>query len=109
MEWPYSYTIAIAGLPLAFIIWIWRYSEAPLARRFEVLFFFSLFVGSVAATTQLYSPSQFPWRFLAKSPVEAVQSDQRAFSSELAVASNNSGLSLSEPALTYRAAGGRHC
>jgi hypothetical protein len=101
MEWPFSYTIAIAGLPLAFIIWIWRYSEAPLARRFEVLFFFSLFVGSVAASTQLFSPSQFPWRFLAKPPVEAVQSDRRGLSSELAVAPKNSGPSLSEPALNY--------
>ncbi len=101
MEWPYSYTIAIAGLPLALIIWIWRYSEVPLARRLEVLFFFSVFVGSVAATTQLHSPSQVPWRFLAKPPVEAMQSDRRAFSSELAVSPNNSGPSHSEPALTY--------
>ncbi len=100
MEWPYSLAIAIAGLPLMLIIRMWRYSEAPLARRLEVLFFCSVFVVSVAATTQLYSPSQIPWHFLAKPPVEAMQSDHRVFSSELAVAPNNSGPSLSEPALT---------
>ncbi|MBM3563727.1 MAG: DUF2778 domain-containing protein [Alphaproteobacteria bacterium] len=101
MDWPYSYTIAIAGLLLAFFVRIWRYSEAPLARRLEVFFFLSLFAGSVAATTRLYDPSQLLWRVLAKPPVEATQADQRGFSSELAVAPKSSGPSLSESALTY--------
>ena len=94
MEWPYSYTIAIAGLLLALIIRTWRYSEVPLARQLEVVFFFSVFVGLVGATAALYRPWQIP-------PVEATQSGHRVFSSELAGARTNSGPSLSGPALTY--------
>jgi hypothetical protein len=95
MDWPYSYTIAIIGLLVAFFTRIWRYSEAPLARRLEVFFFLSLFVGSVAATTRCYSPSQILWRFPAKPPADAMQS------SELAIAPNDSGPSLLETAPTY--------
>lgn len=101
MEWPYGYAIAVAGLPLALVVWIWRHSETAVARRLEVLFFFCLFAGSVAATTRLYDPSQFPWRFLTKTPVEAMQADQRKFSSELAAAPQSSGPSLSEAVLNY--------
>lgn len=101
MELPYFCTIATAGALFLFIIRTWRRSEVLVTRQLEVLFFFSVFVGLVEATTWLYSPSQIPWRLLAKPSVESAQSERDVFSKKLASDQNASEPSLSGTALTY--------
>jgi Tlde1 domain len=103
MDWPYCCTIAAAGLLLVFIIRTWRYSDLLIAKQLEVSFFFSVFVGLVGTTTWLYSPSQIPWRLLAKPSVEATRSENHLFSKELAGDQTASEPLISGPAVTYAA------
>lgn len=101
MESPYLCTIAAAGLLFLLIVRTWRRSEALVARRLELLFFFSLFTGFVGTTTWLYGPTQIPWFHSTKPSVESVQSAPLESSNEPAGDQKASEPSLSEPALTY--------
>lgn len=96
MELPYGYAVTIAGLLLALTILHWRFSEAPLARRLELLFFFSVLFG-LAGTAAW---PQIQWRLLAKPSVEAALSDHRLASIEPVNLPSASAPSLSEPDLT---------